>query len=172
MIVSGADFLKCAVRLVRVCRICRPDRKRGRCRNKVSWVLFSLCIGHAIDAGEVRLAWDPGPGKAPSGFRLYAGTNSLAQSQASAQVRLDTGTNTECIVSDLAAGRWYFVATAYLVQADGTNWVESLPSNELILDVPATPRDMRTVVLQWNATLSGTNWLDVGFFRVRLDGGR
>lgn len=111
-------------------------------------------------AQEVKLAWDA---SATSGaiYVIYASTNSLSVTNlASANVRLSVGTNLTATAQDIKAGRWWFAAAAV------ANGVESLPSNILIVDVPAPPAAMRTVVVQYSGTLS--NFYDVGFFRLRL----
>lgn len=113
--------------------------------------------------GQVQLAWDASP--AASGYRLYAHTNALsATNLLSALAKLDAGTNQTATVADALPGMWHFVATA--VNAQG---VESLPSNEVITEVPAPPGNLRTVTLQFNATVTGTNWLNAGFFRVKFE---
>lgn len=45
---------------------------------------------------------------------------------------------------------------------------KSLPSNEVIADVPAPPEQLRTVILQHAASLTN-GWNDIGFFKVRIE---
>jgi len=115
------------------------------------------------EPGTVRLAWDPSPTTNVQ-YRLYAHTNAIwATNLMAATVRLDAGTNLTATIANLSASYWHFRATAYT-----TNGIESLPSNEVIVSVPSPPAQLRTVVLQWNATVTGTNWLDAGYFRVKF----
>lgn len=58
-------------------------------------------------------------------------------------------TNNQVGISSLAGGRWTFYATA----RQGN--VESIPSNSIMVSVPAAPSNLRTVVLQYSATLNG-----------------
>lgn len=113
--------------------------------------------------GTVTLAWDPSPTTGVS-YRLYAHTNSLTSTNATAgaTVRLDAGTNTTATLAALTPARWHFVATAV------KDKLESVPSPELIAEMAAPPAALRTVTLQFNATVTGTNWLDAGFFRIRF----
>lgn len=124
-------------------------------------VLFVLLVPSISHAGSLRLAWDASPTPGVS-YTLYAHTNTIGTDLVSPVVRVHAGTNLTARVTDLAAGQWHFVATAV------KDNVESAPSNELVATVPAQPANMRTVVLQYNATVTGTNWLDAGFFRVKF----
>ncbi len=65
-------------------------------------------------------------------------------------------------VDSIAPGQWYFAATA---MKDGA---QSDLSNILPVEIARPPAAMRTVVLQFNASLATTNWQDAGFFRLRL----
>ena len=128
--------------------------------------LLAICCGMTLTAlaepGDVKLAWDAS--YAGVQYRLYAAPFSLnATNLPLAMVKLDAGTNLTATVRALSAGTWHFVATAYT-----TNNIESVPSNQETVQVPAPPPNLRTVSLQWNATVSGTNWLDTGFFRIKF----
>ncbi len=121
-----------------------------------------LLAGTAV-AADLRLQWDPSPSTNVVGYTLYAGTNRAADhGLTNALVRLDVGTNLAATVRDPVPGRWYFVATARSETA------ESLPSNEVIADVPAPPEQLRTVILQHAASLTN-GWNDIGFFKVRIE---
>ncbi|MCW5554490.1 MAG: fibronectin type III domain-containing protein [Verrucomicrobiae bacterium] len=124
----------------------------------LAWLLASASVAHS---GSLTLAWDPSPTPGVT-YRIYAHTTPIGTNLVDTVVKLDAGTNLTASVSNLAPGQWHFVATA--VKAG----IESEPSNELVTEVPAKPANMRTVTLQWNATVSGTNWLDAGFFRVKF----
>ena len=137
-------------------------------------LLFSCCALAApvtntfYPPGTVVLQWDPPPPcngcTTNLGYRLYAHTNAITKTNlSSALVRLDAGTNRTAAVTDLAQGLWRFAATSYT-----TNGTESVPSDNVTAEVPASPQNMRTVILQWSATVDGTNWLDAGFFKVKF----
>lgn len=120
-------------------------------------------LGLAASLWAVTLEWDPSP-DAVSGYRLYASTNSVSVHRlTNALVKVDCGMNRVCTLSNLVSGvTWYFVATGYTTNA------ESLPSNEVIYRIPMAPVQMRTVIVQWQGTVVGTNWQDVGFFRIKM----
>ena len=128
-------------------------------------ILTFICFVYATaSASKVTLEWDPSPDSWVAGYRLYASTNSVAiHGLTNALVKLGAGTNTTCTVSNLAVGRWYFVATAYT-----TEEIESLPSNEVIASVATAPANMRTVVVQWSGQVASTNWQDAGFMRIKF----
>jgi len=153
---------------------------RTRCRSSrlkfppAPWRLGALAVmaftglGVPItEAGStVKLAWDPSPSPGIAGYTLYAHTNSLATGTnlATAPVRVQTTNLTVTVQFTNAAPRWYFVATA-----TSTNGLESVPSNELIVQSPMPPANMRTLALEYIPQITGTNWSDVGFFRIRLN---
>lgn len=143
--------------------------KRLKRINGSALVLFAFCsfATAATNAfhppGTVTLAWDPSPALGVS-YRLYAHTNSISETNLpAALVRTDAGTNLTATVKGLSGGVWYFAATAYT-----TNGTESVPSENLAFEVPKPPQNMRTVILQWSATVDGTNWLDAGYFKVKF----
>lgn len=112
-------------------------------------------------ASSINLAWDASPATNVTSYVIYASTNILnATNLASANVRLNVGTNLTATITDLKAGQWSFAAAAV------SGGVEGDLSNILIVDVPKPPERMRTVVLQYGGTL--TNFYDVGFFKLRL----
>lgn len=118
-------------------------------------------------ASEVKLAWNASP--SPNvGYRLYAGTNSLLTATnltLQSLVKLDAKQSLGATVRDLDSGNWFFVATAY----NTNTLVESAASNELIISVPVKPANMRSVVVQWQGTVSGTNWLDAAYFKLKFE---
>lgn len=152
--------------------ICRNSRLTSRTKSNtaaascvIGCVLVvmaaSVCRGQAI----VPLEWDASISTNVTGYKLYASTNVLtATNLSSALVKLNTGTNRSVQVLITNVANWRFVATAYTAQG-----IESGPSNELIVGVPAPPPNMRTLVVQASGTLVGTNWLDVGYFRLRIE---
>lgn len=110
---------------------------------------------------QLNLAWDAVPGAGVTNYVLYAHTNTLtATNLAAATVKAGVGTNTLVAVENLAPGQWSFAVTA--VKAG----VESPPSNILPVEVPPAPVNLRTVVLQYGATV--TNLTDMGYFRLRI----
>jgi len=131
--------------------------------------LLTLIMAVAASAaaqtpGQFQLAWDASPSPGVAGYRLYGHTNTLAPTNlSSAVLKLDTGTNRVATVAGAAPATWHFWATAV-----STNGIESGPSNELVAQVPAPSPNLRTLVVQWNATVSGTNWVNAGFIRVKF----
>lgn len=130
-------------------------------KKTLCWLALLLATASAAHCGSLKLAWDPSPTPGVT-YRIYAHNSPIGTNLAPAVVKLDAGTNLTAQVSNLAPGQWHFVATAV------KEGIESEPSNELATEVPAKPANMRTVTLQWSATVTGTNWLDAGFFRVKF----
>lgn len=127
-------------------------------------ILSSLFVASFLGAQSIKLAWDASPSSGVASYRLYAHTNNLATTSLSnAVVKLSAGTNLTATVSNLVSGKWWFAATA--VNALG---IESDMSNVLLVEIPAAPSNMRTIVAQWNGQVVGTNWVDVGFFRIKM----
>ena len=124
-----------------------------------------LVLASTWCARAVTLEWDASPDVWVTGYRLYTHTNSMAAGTnlATAVVRIDAGTNLTATVTNLAPGRYYFVATAYT--ADN---LESPPSNEIVLSVPVQPPNLRTVVVQWSGLVASTNWQDAVFFKFKI----
>jgi hypothetical protein len=132
-------------------------------------ILLFAALG--VQAATVNLAWDsPASTNGIKGYYIYAHTNSLATGTnlASALVRakFPGATTTNATIQVTNAIRLYIVATAY-----GDFDVESVPSNEVIADIPKPlppPANVRTVAVEYIPTITGTNWTDVGFFRFRI----
>lgn len=113
-------------------------------------------------AQNARVAWDKSSTPGISNYVLYGATNAIsATNLATAAFRLNVGTNLTASIEAMNPGTYWLAVTA---QKAG---IESLPSNILVMSVPQPPANMRTVVVQFSATL--TNFTDFGFFRVRLD---
>jgi len=123
--------------------------------------LILLLLPLAACAQEVRLAWDASPSPGVH-YRLYAGTNSV-QGLTNALVVVNAETNLTATVEISQAQRWYFVATA----VDTASGLESEPSNEVMVETPAAPSNMRTIHIEHTITLSN-GWNDVGYFRLKI----
>ena len=125
-------------------------------------ILFLAC---GLAARAVTFEWDASPDQWVTGYRLYTHTNSMAAGTnlATAIVKIDAGTNLTATVTNLAPGRYYFVATAYTAYN-----LESPPSNEIILSVPVQPPNLRTVIVQWSGLVASTNWQDAIFFKFKI----
>jgi cytoskeletal protein RodZ len=126
---------------------------------KLLIILFLVPL--AVCAQEVNLAWDASPSEGVH-YRLYAGTNSV-QGLSNALVVVNTATNLTATVEISQAQRWYFVATA----VDPSTGLESVPSNEVMVETPAAPVNMRTIHVEHTITLSN-GWNDVGYFRLKI----
>lgn len=123
------------------------------------WLLMSPMTMSAT-AGEVRLAWDASATTNVTNYLILAHTNNSVGMRTNS-VRVNAGTNTTALVEGMKDGTtWYFVCVA---QAGG---LTSENSNMVIAQTPLPPASMRTVAVQYGATL--TNFSDVGFFRLRI----
>lgn len=127
------------------------------------WVLGCLGI---CPAGSVTVAWTASPSPDVGSYRLYAARDSLTQTNlAAAPVRVNVGTNLSATIQFTNTGTWHLVATAV-----STNHIESEPSNQLTIEVPAPAHSLRTLAVEHTLDLSNTNgWQDVGFFRIRIE---
>lgn len=136
-----------------------------------------VCISSAVD---LNLVWDSSDTPGVS-YVLYATTNTMtSENLHTSNVSVDTGTNQQTILKDIAPGKWSFAVTAYMIQTNvisqplsvpaiiSTNKIESAPSNFLFIEVPTAPVILRVIVVEANATLVGTNWLDIGFFKIKV----
>lgn len=128
--------------------------------------LFLLVVSGA-QAGNVVFEWDKSASTNVSGYFLYGSTNLLSNTNFhSSPVAVDCGTNTICSLSSTNLGQWYFAVTAYAW--DQTNRMESDLSNILPLRFPPVPTNFVFLIPQYTATIAGTNWQDIGFFRVKI----
>jgi hypothetical protein len=83
-------------------------------------VLFLFFAGHA-HAGNVTLAWNPNAEADLAGYKIHYGTSSRLYTK-----HIDVGNVTNYIITNLAAGTYYFAATAY-----NTSGIESTYSSEV-----------------------------------------
>ena len=147
----------------------KTQRRKVKCLAPLRLCAFALIAltGFSARAAEAKFAWDyPGLTNNLVGFKLYAHTNSLAAGTnlPAALVKVSVPfTNLQATVQFTNALRWYFIVTS--IDRIG---LESVPSNEVIVEAPDPPPNARTVAVQYVPTISGTNWQDVGFFRLRL----
>lgn len=124
-----------------------------------------MCLSLVLQAAPISFAWDRSPSLDVTGYRFYGSTNGVQA------VSVDTGTNLTVSLDKLRPGAWTFHATAY---SRGTNTdgfvytIESEPSLPLLMRVPVPPANMSTLAVQWIGSLAGTNWTDVGFFRLKI----
>ena len=75
-------------------------------------------LSQAQTLKSVTLAWDPSPDPTVVGYRVYYGSSSRSYTQS-----IDAGNSTTATVSNLAAGEYFFVVTAY-----NSAGLESAPS--------------------------------------------
>lgn len=124
-------------------------------------------LAFVATAGQVRVAWSPSPDDRGTNltYVLYAASAPLVKTNLhAAPVRLNVGTNLTAGVLFTNSGRWYLRVTALDVSG-----VESEPSNEVAVEVPAPPRDARTLALQYTFDLATTNgWQTAGSLFLRL----
>lgn len=125
-------------------------------------ILLLCCL--RLWAGNLALAFSPSPSTNVAGYYLYGQTNGFDVAKAnSAPIKLNLGTNTQVSFTTTNSTSWWFAATAYL-----TNGLESDFSNILPVQFPPGPTNLAVLVPQYIATLTATNWQDIGFFRVRI----
>jgi len=131
-------------------------------------VLVFVALALSATAQSLKIAWDASPSALiePIGYRFYAGTNAITEAnKTNAIVRINAGTNTTATITNVIPATWYMRATAYSF----SNNLESVLSDQLVVNFPTyRPENLRTVILQWNATVTGTNWIDTGFFRIKF----
>jgi hypothetical protein len=95
----------------------------------VSFLLAAFAL--SVQArSSVTLAWDPSPGSAVAGYRVYQGVESRNYTSV-----ISAGTVTTSTVAKLTGGTTYFFA----VTAYDTNGLESQFSSEVIYTVPRSP---------------------------------
>lgn len=120
----------------------------------------------STQAAGLVLTWDPSESANATNavaYRLYgtgrpySPTNVVVSKM---EYRYDVGTNLVAELEPLPPGQYAFAATAII------GGVESLPSNILLVESPAPPARLRTVVLQYGETL--TNLTSSGFIRIKL----
>lgn len=156
--------------LVRTCQGagCTVAIGRGSltCKKCRILVFLFLSLGFACavtcHGGRARVEWDASSTTNVT-YVLYAHTNALSGTNLyNAAVRVNVGTNLTATALFTNAGRWHLVATAL------DHWgVESDPSNELIVQIPAPVANLRTVAIDHAITLTGP-YTNVGFFRLSI----
>lgn len=115
----------------------------------VSLVSMLACFGADLTyGGEIKLAWDASPTPGVTNYMLVAHTNATAVTNYSmATVRVNLGTNLTATITDLAVGQWHLFVTA------GKGGLVSDPSNVLVVEMPRPPANLRTVTVQYGASL-------------------
>lgn len=126
-------------------------------------MLTLLLLAPSVFGAHVTLGWSPSVSTNVQGYCIYAFTNATFNATNLPAIKVDAGTNLVAHMDGLTPGLWTFAATAYNAQK-----VESDFSNTVTTEVPEPPKVMRTVTLEFNSSLSTTNWQDVGFFRIRI----
>lgn len=144
-------------------------------------IFLSIFSITSVWATDIQLAWDASPTSNVT-YIIYGTTNMMSSTNLhSSQIKLDVGTNQTVLIRDMKPAMWTFAATAARATVNTnfqtlilgqptliTNTIESDPSNFLMLEMPQPPANMRTLVIQVNATLVGTNWFDAGFFKLKI----
>jgi fibronectin type 3 domain-containing protein len=108
-------------------------------------IVASLTVSAQGQSG-VTLAWDPSPGGAIAGYRIYDGVASRTYTNVIA-----AGNGTTNTVTGLAGGVTYFFA----VTAVDTNGLESDYSSEVSYTVPLPTNNAPTIAL--TAPVNGAN---------------
>ena len=128
-------------------------------------LLLLLGLSLTVHAGTVTLAWDRESDTNVAGYYLYGYTNAPTSPTnfSPCQIVIDCRTNCIASLSTTNVGCWWFGVTAYS-QAG----VESALSDTVTCYFPPAPTGMVVMVPQWSATLGSTNWMDLGFFRLKI----
>lgn len=109
---------------------------------------------------DIKLQWNPSTSLGVTNYVVYASTNVLTSSNLyDRAARLNVGTNLTATIQNIRTGSWWFTVTAM------SNGLESDCSNIINVNVPVAPQNLRTIVIQYDGTLS--NFYDVGFFKLR-----
>ena len=124
-------------------------------------VLFALLIAAVAQSADIKFAWDASPSVGVTNYALFAHTNATAiTNYALAKVAVNVGTNLTCTISDLRPGRWWFFAAA---MADG---MTSDPSNVLQIEMANPPPNMRSLTVQYGASLESMS--NNIFFKLKV----
>lgn len=124
------------------------------------WFVAWLAYGCFARAQSAQLAWDYS-GTNVATFTLFATTNAAALTNiGTSTVILNVGTNKSCTIDNLSPGRWWFFATATV------NGFTSIPSDALMVQVPAPPSNMRVVVVQYAGAIDAP-WSNL-FFKIKV----
>lgn len=127
----------------------------------ITFILALVATVAIANPGEISLKWNASVTPGITNYVLYAHTNAMTETNFTFTIRADTGTNLTATVYDVAPGQWYFNATAM-----DTNGVESQLSNVVQYEIPAPPASLRTIILQYSASV--TNFSDFHFFKLRF----
>ena len=109
------------------------SRKEGPASNEISFTV-SKSITPAITSSTIALAWDKSPGRDVKGYRLHYGTASRTYSSI-----IDVGNVTTYKISNLTAGKTYYVVVTSYDKAGG----ESRVSNEISFTVSSPASNKR-----------------------------
>lgn len=109
------------------------------------FLLVALAMS-AAPQPQFALAWDASPSPEVTSYTLH-GQNVVAG--VTNTVSVASITNLTVGVYDISSGNWTFWVTAR------AGLIESIPSNLLPVLVPNSPSGLKTVVLQYSATISG-----------------
>ena len=120
------------------CALRRLGRLPGLAHVFTAALIISVFAPSARAQGSVTLAWDPSPGGAIAGYRLYEGAASRSYTNV-----VDVGNNTTGTFSNLVSGTTYFFA----VTAYNTNGEESGYSSEVSYTVPLATNPPPTIAL-------------------------
>jgi len=116
---------------------------------KVVGAILLAGASQGAAANRITLAWDSNPESDIAGYKVYSGTNSHVYPTV-----VDVGKRTTVTLSNLVAGRTYFLAlTAY-----DTTALESDFSQEIVYDVPVEIPDL------------AFTYLGGGRYRIRFNG--
>jgi hypothetical protein len=91
----------------------------------VKTLYLILLTTASLLADSVNLTWSPSPDPRATGYVLCQGPTSRNYNQT-----VDVGTNCTAVATNLVTGQKYYWAV-YAYGYEGTNWIESIYSNEV-----------------------------------------
>jgi len=122
--------------------------------------IIALIVGLCLPAlgGTVRLAWTASITPGVTNYVVRAvgpgATNNVAT--------VAVGTNLTAEVETTVAGVWGFSVAAEK-DAVRSDW-----SNVVLVDMPEAPTQGRVVAVEAALNLVGTNWINAGYFRLKI----
>lgn len=125
--------------------------------------LLAALAGFTGSASEVPLVWDYPTNEVASAYVLYVSPTPItATNFHNAAVRLLLPPIKSTTLKDFKPGVYWMAVSA--MSQDGS--LESDCSNILLVQIPTSPNNLRTIAVQYSTTI--TNWSDVGFFKVKV----
>jgi hypothetical protein len=111
---------------------------------RIALAVLSLAFASVVEATNLRFAWNPSSDPNVAGYNLSYGTSSGKYNK-----KVNTGAATSTTVSLIPGSTYYFVVTAY----DSFGF-QSVPSNEVALNIPNQPPSVSLTSPQTNSSFT------------------